>query len=157
MTIKQILCVTEEMGLFYDDSSNGHHHIRSLKHIPINSVLHTFTAKEYVDNPTYLSVQVDEDKHILLSPEFLQYINHSCEPNTFFNTQTWEVVAIRDIKENEEITFFYPSTEWEITQPFECFCQTESCLGKIQGASQLNNTVINKYRLAEHIKKKLLR
>ena len=120
-TVKRILNVTENLALFYNPA-NGHHSLRALKHLPLNSVLHTFSAREFVARPTYLSVQVADDRHIHLAPEFLQYINHSCEPNTFFDTQKGEVVALRDIAPNEEISFFYPSTEWSMTQPFACFC-----------------------------------
>ena len=153
-TVKRILNVTENLALFYNPA-NGHHSLRALTQLPLNSVLHTFGAREYVARPTYLSVQVADDRHIHLAPEFLQYINHSCEPNTFFDTQKGEVVAVRDIAANEEISFFYPSTEWSMTQPFTCFCGTRSCLGQIQGASYLNKQALAKYRFAEHIQQRL--
>jgi len=154
MTINKILDVTETLAIFFNESK-GHRSIRALKHFSIDSILHVFSAREHVQNPTYLSVQIDEDKHILLFPEFLQYINHSCEPNTFFDTKKGEIIAIKDINENEEVTFFYPSTEWSMTQPFECFCKASSCLGIIQGAAYLDNNSITKYRFAEHIQNKL--
>ncbi len=153
-TAKRILNVTENLALFYNPA-NGHHSLRALKQLPLNSVLHNFSAREYVARPTYLSVQVADDRHIHLAPEFLQYINHSCEPNTFFDTNKGEVVALRDITPNEEISFFYPSTEWSMTQPFTCFCGTRSCLGQIQGASYLNKQALVKYRFAEHIHQRL--
>lgn len=155
MTIKKVLNVTEDLALFFN-SENGQHSLRALKSFSVDSALHFFSAREYVATPTYLSVQIDTDKHIHLFPEFLQYINHSCEPNVFFNTHTNEVVAIKDINENDEITFFYPSTEWAMTQPFQCFCNTSSCLGLIQGARHLNQTAIAKYRFAGHIAKRLI-
>lgn len=154
-TVKRILNVTENLGLFYN-AANGHHSLRALQEVPLNSVLHTFGAREYVARPTYLSVQVDDSKHILLAPEFLQYINHSCEPNTFFDTKTEQVVALRSIAPNEEITFFYPSTEWSMTQPFTCFCGADNCLGQIQGAAHLNRKALAKYRFAEHIQRRLV-
>ncbi|MDQ3009316.1 MAG: SET domain-containing protein-lysine N-methyltransferase [Acidobacteriota bacterium] len=154
--VKRILNVTEDLGLFYDPA-NGHHAIRALQHLPLNSVLHRFSAREYVARPTYLSVQVADDRHIHLAPEFLQYINHSCEPNTFFDTRNGEVVALRDIASNEEISFFYPSTEWSMTQSFTCFCGAASCLGQIQGAVHLPKQTLTKYRFAEHIHQQLQR
>ena len=154
--VKRILNVTEKLGLFYTPA-NGHHSLRALQHLPQNAVLHTFSAREYVTRPTYLSVQVADDRHIHLAPEFLQYINHSCEPNTFFDTQSGEVIALRDIAANEEITFFYPSTEWSMTQPFACFCGAGSCLGNIQGALHLPKQVLTKYRFSEHIHQQLQR
>lgn len=151
---KRILAVTENLGLFYHPA-NGHHSLKALKRLPLDSVLHTFSAREYVARPTYLSVQVAHDKHIHLAPEFLQYINHSCEPNTFFDTQKGEVVAVREIAPNEEITFFYPSTEWSMTQPFTCFCGARSCLGQIRGALHLHKRALARYRFAAHIQERL--
>jgi hypothetical protein len=43
----------------------------------------------------------------------------------------------KGLKEGDELTFFYPSTEWNMAQPFDCHCESESCLGKVRGASEL--------------------
>lgn len=153
---RRIVDVSEHLTLFFNPA-NGNHSLRSSRPMPRHSVLHAFGAREYVQRPTYLSVQVDDDRHILLAPEFLQYINHSCEPNTFFDTGHFEVVALRDIAADEEITFFYPSTEWTMTQSFDCFCGADSCLGRIQGAAHLPKQALAKYRFAEHIHRQLQR
>lgn len=34
----------------------------------------------------------------------------------------WRAEALRDIKEGDVLEFFYPSTEWDMAQPFECSC-----------------------------------
>lgn len=151
---KKILSVSKNMALFYDPS-NGHHCIKALTPLSVDYVLHDFTAREYVDAPTYLTVQVDDDKHLLLSPEFLQYINHSCEPNVFFDTKNGKIIVIKEISSGEEITFFYPSTEWSMALPFNCFCQSETCLGEIKGAKYLPKNSKEKYRFNEYIKNKL--
>lgn len=153
---RRIVDVSENLTLFFNPAK-GHHLIRSSRQLPMNSVLHAFGAREFVQRPTYLSVQVDDDRHILLAPEFLQYINHSCAPNTFFDTTNGEVVAVRDIAPNEEISFFYPSTEWTMTQPFECFCGSANCLGQIQGAKHLHRKMLAQYRFAGHIQHQLVR
>ena len=49
-------------------------------------VLSTFGAKKILNQPNYLTVQINQERHIMLDPEWLQYINHSCEPNVFFDT-----------------------------------------------------------------------
>ena len=152
---KRILNVTEDLGLFFNPA-NGHHSLRALRPLSLNAVLHNFGAREFVERPTYLSVQVADDRHILLAPEFLQYINHSCAPNTFFDTSNGEVVALRDIAPHEEITFFYPSTEWTMTQPFACFCGADDCLDQIQGAAHLPRKALARYRFAEHIQRRLV-
>ncbi|KAJ7133031.1 hypothetical protein C8R46DRAFT_923824 [Mycena filopes] len=84
-------------------------------------------------------------------------INHSCEPNIAFDLSSadpteWHVRALKDIDAGSPVTFFYPSTEWEMDQAFECQCGTkyghgrrerccsdsvQTCLGRIQGAKFL--------------------
>ena len=116
-----------------------------------------FSAGTIAAEPTYLTVQVDIGKHITLQPEFLQYINHSCAPNVFFNTSTMQLVALREIQEGEEMTFFYPSTEWEMIQPFNCYCGNENCLGTIQGAAFLPKNAWKQYRLTDFIQQQLVK
>jgi len=87
---------------------------------------------------TYLTVQTSTDSHITLVPEFLQYINHSCAPNVFFNTTSMELVCLQPLQPGDEFTFFYPSTEWEMSQPFVCNCGNAECLQLINGASHLS-------------------
>jgi hypothetical protein len=118
-------------------------------------VIAEFNAGTISAEPTYLTVQVDVGKHITLQPEFLQYINHSCDPNVFFNTTTMELVALREIMKDEEMTFFYPSTEWEMIQPFRCYCGSYACLGEIKGASYLSKNVLKRYRLTDFIQQQL--
>ena len=111
--------------------------------------------KANVEKPNYLTVQIDDTEHILLDPEFLQYINHSCEPNVFFDTTNMVVTCLKKIDVGESMTFFYPSTEWSMEQGFDCLCGTEKCLGKIQGAAHLSPDILKNYKLSEHIIKKL--
>ncbi len=42
------------------------------------------------------------------------------------------------LRPGSELTFFYPSTEWTMAQPFACFCGTRSCKGRIAGASAMS-------------------
>jgi hypothetical protein len=155
MTLKKHVEASENLAAFYNPAT-GHYALKALKAFPINSIVQVFRAKEYLSHPTYLSVQIDDNKHIHLFPDFLQYTNHSCEPNTFFDTQKGEIIAIKSIDKNEEINFFYPATEWSMTQPFECFCNTQNCLGIIQGAAHLDSHTLTNYRFSDYIQKKLL-
>jgi len=63
------------------------------------------------------------------------------------------MAAAQDINEGDTLCFFYPSTEWDMKNPFECNCATEvskyesknfaslitsqTCLGTIRGAAHL--------------------
>ncbi len=119
-------------------------------------VISNFGNKEIFDRPNYLTVQIGDDhQHIMLDPEFLQYINHSCNPNVFFDTQKRVVIALGNIEIGEEFTFFYPSTEWSMDRGFDCICQSENCLEYIQGASHLPPNVLKKYKLSQYIQQKL--
>lgn len=118
-------------------------------------ILSRFSAGEVHDKPSYLTVQVGINRHIMLQPEHLQYINHSCEPNVFFDTHSMEVIAVQRIEEGDELTFFYPSTEWDMAQPFNCTCGTKSCLGEIKGAAHIEPSVIETYRLTNFIQQQL--
>jgi hypothetical protein len=119
------------------------------------AVISSFSAEDLLSVPTYLTVQTGEHSHITLSPSYLQNINHSCNPNVFFDTTNMQLVALKQIEANEEFTFFYPSTEWEMTQSFNCFCGSNNCLRTIKGAKFIPSHIIKEYRLTDFIKKQL--
>lgn len=118
-------------------------------------LISSFSAGVIVQEPSYLTVQIGKDQHILLEPSHLQYINHSCDPNVFFDTDTFQIIALKDIAVGDEMSFFYPSTEWDMAQPFHCLCGSASCLGQIRGAAHLAREVIGKYRLTKFIQEQL--
>ncbi|MBC7720759.1 MAG: SET domain-containing protein-lysine N-methyltransferase [Pedobacter sp.] len=126
------------------------------KIIEAGEVISFFNANETFTHPTYLTVQVGTNKHITLMPEFLQYINHSCNPNVFFDTTSMQLVCLKTIIIGEELGFFYPSTEWEMTQQFVCNCGSANCLQLIQGAAYLSSEVAGQYRFTDFIKQQLL-
>lgn len=118
-------------------------------------IISSFSAGEISTSPNYLTVQIAKDKHITLVPQFLQYINHSCDPNVFFDTTSMQVIALKDIDPSDEFTFFYPSTEWDMDQPFFCYCESKNCLQNIKGAKYLSADQITHYRLTDFILKEL--
>ena len=136
-------------------TQTGQNLLRSTRFFDINEVICSFFAKEILSEPNYLTVQIGDNKHISLQPEFLQYTNHSCAPNAFFDTTTMQLVCVKTIKEGDEITFFYPSSEWMMEQPFTCLCGVPDCLETIQGASYLPAEVLKKYRLTGFIHQKM--
>lgn len=116
----------------------------------------SFYAKETLVHPTYLTVQIEVGKHITLQPDFLQYINHSCSPNAFFDTTHFALVCVKEIKEGDEISFFYPSAEWQMEQPFACRCQSNNCHKYIQGAAFISPEVLKQYQLTAFISQQLI-
>lgn len=135
--------------------SNGQNALFARKSFQPGEVIADFSAGTIAAEPTYLTVQIGNGKHITLQPLFLQYINHSCEPNVFFNTTTMQLTALKEIEMDEELTFFYPSTEWLMIQPFNCYCGSRDCLGEIRGAAFLPKSAWKKYKLTDFIQQQL--
>jgi SET domain len=119
------------------------------------AIISKFSAGAVYSEPNYLTVQRGIDEHITLMPQFLQYINHSCSPNVFFDTTTMCVIALKDIEPNEEFSFFYPSTELDMAQPFICYCGSKCCLQNIRGAKYIPGKILKKYRLTDFIQQQL--
>ncbi|KAF2734408.1 hypothetical protein EJ04DRAFT_512525 [Polyplosphaeria fusca] len=107
----------------------------------------------------YSSVQASKDLHIELNCD-LVYINHSCSPTLVFDMSRWEIKVNPDLegglKVGDELTFFYPSTEWDMAQPFDCHCAQPECRGRISGAKDMPEMVLRKYWLNPHIEELLL-
>ena len=57
--------------------------------------------------------------------------NHSCEPNSAFDGL--DVVAIKNIKQDEELTLDYAQFLDENMEPFQCHCGSAKCRGLIMG------------------------
>lgn len=138
----------------YQDPVTGHHSLRATASLLKGQVFCAFSAADNLGHPTRFTLQVDEGRHILLSPEPLWYINHSCVPNIFFDMDAMEIVCLADISPGEELRFFYPSTEWSMAEPFDCLCGSPNCLGRISGASGLSDEVLEGYRLTPYVRKK---
>ena len=82
------------------------------------------------NNPFIFSLndEVDVDGDVSWNPA--KYLNHSCGPNAeaeIFGEQIW-IMAIRDIKAGEEITFNY-SYDLENYEDHPCRCGAVSCVG----------------------------
>ena len=135
--------------------SNDQNALFSLKAYQPGEFIADFSAGSISAEPTYLTIQLGEGKHITFQPEFLQYANHSCDPNVFFDTTSMKMVALKAIKPEDEMTFFYPSTEWKMIQPFHCYCGSVHCLGDIKGAAYLTKASQEKYRLTDFIQQQL--
>ncbi len=119
------------------------------------SAFATFEAAETLAAPNKYTVQVSDEIHIILHPGFLQYMNHSCDPNVFFDTKKMQLSALKNIDAGDELTFFYPSTEYAMASPFNCFCGSVNCLHTIQGASFLSIEIIHNYKFTDFIMQKL--
>ncbi|MEH2300156.1 MAG: SET domain-containing protein-lysine N-methyltransferase [Nostoc sp.] len=112
-------------------------------------VLHKITNYNQITSATYTSVQISKD--INIEELYLAHLNHSCDPNIIIDTTNLEISALKDIQSNEELTFFYPSTEWNMSTPFTCKCGASQCLRIITGAKYLSIDVLSHYFINKHI------
>ncbi|KAI1781184.1 hypothetical protein F4818DRAFT_32097 [Hypoxylon cercidicola] len=101
--------------------------------------------------PTYATVQCGRNEHLNLNSDLL-YINHSCEPTLIFDTANLNIIAgPTGLRPGEELTFFYPSTEWDMAQPFDCLCGKPACRGRISGAKDMTKSQLDGLWLNGHI------
>ena len=85
------------------------------------------------------------DKNTWIDPiSYGLYINHSCNPNSAIEGRL-KVVALKDIKKDEELTFDYSLNEADIFWKFKCTCGSKNCRKVIQSIQFLPTTVIKKY------------
>lgn len=85
-----------------------------------------------ISDQNYQTVQVGHEMHIM--NKILASMNHHCDPNIYIDTKIMIITAVKNINPGDEITFFYPTTEWVMRVPFECRCGAKSCYGYISGA-----------------------
>ncbi|KAG5944781.1 hypothetical protein E4U59_006874 [Claviceps monticola] len=105
-----------------------------------------------VEKPTYATVQMGVNRHLNLNSD-LVYINHSCEPSLIFDTASLNILAgPKGLQPGDELTFFYPSTEWSMAQPFTCLCNRPSCRGTISGAKDMKPSQLEGLWLSPHIR-----
>jgi len=67
------------------------------------------------------------------------FINHSCDPNCEtdeIDGHVW-IIAIRDIKAGEELTYDYMLYDGAENDPAPCFCSSKNCRGTMYSEQDL--------------------
>jgi hypothetical protein len=118
-----------------------------------NQVLCPLPATKIHNHANMYTVQVGRYKHVEV--DFLSSMNHSCNPAVVLDTTRMLVIAARVIQPGDEITFFYPSTEWEMAAPFICNCGSPNCIHVVAGARYLSPAVLERYFLNQHIRRSI--
>eukprot|EP00475_Leptophrys_vorax_P033445 TRINITY_DN5255_c0_g1_i2.p1 TRINITY_DN5255_c0_g1~~TRINITY_DN5255_c0_g1_i2.p1 ORF type:complete len:196 (-),score=14.92 TRINITY_DN5255_c0_g1_i2:138-725(-) len=103
---------------------------------------------------SYTTVQYATGRHLELNSD-LVYCNHSCDPTVAFDMAAMEVRALASIPVGGELTFFYPSTEWAMEQPFICWCKSPKCVHLIAGAKFLSIEKLSQYFMNSHIREQV--
>src|SRR5919109_2444161 len=100
------------------------------------------------------TVQIRRDRHTEVGK--LSALNHSCDPNVILDTERLIMVARRDIEKEEELSFFYPATEWEMDAPFICLCGSSNCIHVVAGARFLPLSTLENHYLNRHIRELMI-
>ncbi|MDA3901443.1 MAG: SET domain-containing protein [Spirochaetes bacterium] len=103
--------------------------------------------KELEENHSHAS-QIGEDRYVFHAG-LISKVNHSCDPNCGIKVNesgAHDFVAMRDISNDEEITFDYAMRNYGIDYfPKECGCGSEICRGTITGWKDLSQKTKNNY------------
>lgn len=132
-------------------AADGSRALHASRALAPGDLLGTFSIAALVPRPTRYSIQLGAFEHALVEPEAFRLINHSCVPNLLLDARGLALRAVRPIEPGHELTYFYPSTEWRMAEPFACHCGEPRCLGWIAGAAHLPVASLRRYDLADHI------
>lgn len=97
--------------------------------------------KDSLSYPNWIGV--GKNKWIDTKEPF-KFLNHSCDPNVGIKGKV-NVVAIKNIKEGEEITLDYSITESDELWEMKCECKATNCRGIIRSIQFLPQKTFNKY------------
>ena len=115
--------------------------------LPPGALFARLTGIHQERSQSYSTVQAGRDLHIELNSNAV-FVNHSCDPTLEWQMDNLEVRVRRDrpLKKGETLSFFYPSTEWTFTQPFDCWCGAGEgkCCGRIEGAEKMDEAVLRR-------------
>ncbi|KAI0451548.1 hypothetical protein F5B21DRAFT_381715 [Xylaria acuta] len=126
----------------------------SLVDLPAGAIFARITGVTTVSRPSWSSVQVGRNLHIELNSD-LVFVNHSCAPTLEWDMERMEVRVSRNrrLKKGDLLSFFYPSTEFKMAQPFDCWCGAgERCFGRVEGAAKLGIERLDGYWINGYIK-----
>lgn len=92
-------------------------------------------------------LQVDEGVYLwsIRDGDAGDYVNHSCDPNAWVSGQI-SLLARRDIRVGEEITFDYATTDASDYDTFECHCGSVLCRGVVTGQDWRRADLQERYR-----------
>ncbi|MEK6932743.1 MAG: SET domain-containing methyltransferase [Nanoarchaeota archaeon] len=89
------------------------------------------------------ALQIDEDKFLESTAKFDDFLNHSCNPNCCIDWQILNLVALKNIQKDEELSFNYNVSEYDLLEggnfTFKCKCGSKNCLKEIKGFKYLTH------------------
>lgn len=103
----------------------------------------TLQGPEY-EADCFQIAEKDDPKAYLNLTESGRSINHSCDPNSGVINNT-ELIALRDIDKNKEITYDYSTTMDEDYWTMKCECNSKNCRKIIKDFKHLPKNIQQKY------------
>lgn len=93
------------------------------------------------------SLQVEDDHYLvsLTDCEPPDYVNHSCAPNAGLSGQIG-LVAMRDIRPGEEVTYDYAMSDGSSYDEFDCCCGAAECRGRVTGEDWKRSELWQRYQ-----------
>jgi len=90
-------------------------------------------VEDALANPNWIGVAQDQ----WIDPDkFFKFINHSCDPTAGVKGKV-TCVALRDLKEGEEITLDYSTIEGDDLWQMPCSCGSKNCRGIVRSIKYL--------------------
>jgi SET domain-containing protein len=93
------------------------------------------------------SIQIEDDLYLMSGdePEPGDMVNHSCDPTCGLAGQI-VVVALRDVRVGEELTFDYAMCDGYPEVLFRCECGSQRCRGEVTGDDWRRPDLQQRYR-----------
>lgn len=113
--------------------------------------------EETIEDFTY-TIQVDHGLYVGPSGGIDDRVNHACEPSTHLRSEPprlW-LVAARDIRPGEEITFDYATCAGEEPTLQTCHCGSARCRGRVGTFWDLPPALAARYRRAGAVPRHVL-
>lgn len=101
------------------DPNERHYHISEIRTWPQEKQKEFFSCTYQVGPDLYYGMDGS-------GPDDADFMNHSCDPNTWFTNDTI-MTARRDIQPGEEITYDYVTSEIRETFQLNCRCGSSQC------------------------------
>ena len=93
----------------------------------------------YEGKPTTYLFGLKNGKEVIDGHGTAMFINHSCDPNCEtdeIDGRVW-VIAIRDIKAGEELTYDYMLYDGSEEDPEPCYCGSKDCRGTMYSPEEI--------------------
>ena len=105
-------------------TKNGIKGLFATKNYNLNSKIHKLDG-EIRSKPTKITIEIAYKRHIIDS--YGMYMNHSFDPSC--KIYEGYIIAIRDVKKGEELTYNYNDNETKLAYPFKDYITNELVSG----------------------------